>query len=152
MILEDAFKELLAAIPALSSVSGRIYPGVAPESADYPLITFRPPEGDNRQIVETLDGGDESTRIRFMRETIRIFSSSRGLGAYLEAALLDDAIFEYLFQRNQTIVVGTAFSPTESIQIQRCVPTERCHSYLGYHDQTQTHHFLSEFHVHYIKP
>jgi hypothetical protein len=144
MLLELAIKQLLEDAPAVTAIAQfRIYPGIAPQSATHPLIGFRPPSSQNRKIIQSLDGG-----IALVRETIQIYSSSEGIGKYVEVATLDDQIFRALNEFAGT-VTNTTLVPNESLVIQGIFATEQSHVYIGYDDRTQTHHFMSEFHVNY---
>jgi hypothetical protein len=144
MLLEYAIKQLLQDAPCVASAVGnRIFPGIAPQSAVYPLIAYRSPDGTNRVSEAVLDND-----IQLVREYTRVYSSSQGLGKYMEVAALDDCIYEVLNKFNGT-VTNPNLNPVDSLTIQSIFATERTHLYIGYDDRYQTHHFMSEFEIYY---
>lgn len=143
--LEQAILRLLVSDSAIAELipPEKIFQFEAPQTIDYPCVSFRPPaEGsqeENQEQTETLTGDSGLNT-----EYIEVYSA----GFDEEPSNIDRAIVKCLAGFHGE-VFNTA-SPPESILIER-IRLESGHIYIG-RDAAKVRHFKSVFQIEYLDP
>lgn len=143
VLIEQAIYALLKASSGVTDiVAGKIFSGVAKQTAVAPYVVYRTPPEGARRITRTIDGD-----CTLVRDGVLIFSVGRTYG---EAAELDAAIEDALDEYAGT-VTNTDASPEESIDIQQIRLDSPAHGH-QYVDDTKLHEFLSKYECDFTDP
>jgi hypothetical protein len=143
VLIEEAIYRILKGDSAVTAVvAGKVFSGVAKQTATAPFVVYRAAPEGSRRIVEVLDGG-----CTLVQEDIDVFSVGRNYG---EAAELDDSVEAALHEFTGTVVNDEA-SPSQSIGIQMILMGLPAHAH-QYVDDTKVHEFISRFRCHFLDP
>ena len=113
MIIEDAFFKLLSEYPDLAALVGsRIYPMLAPQDADFPLIIY--------QRLGTERNYDMSGETGGMKLKMQLSCWYVGLDNYLNVKALANTILNALSNtRGEEMRMAEAFAEARNLTIQR---------------------------------
>lgn len=138
MLVENALFKILKTNAALIAlIQTRVYPGVLPQTVEYPAIAYR---RVGKEKVKVLD--PSGTLYDLVKYRFRFFATSKGADKYGEAKKLEKLI-EFALDFQGTVIDDTV-SPVESYEIQGIFPET---SFDQYDDKTQTHQAVSDFSV-----
>ncbi len=112
MFIEQALHQLLTANAAIAAMVGpRVYPGLFPQTAAFPALTYRLVR---REAEATLGAGERTTGP--VESQYVIYSAAKGLTAYEDSKRLDEAV-RLCLMNFKGVVTLTASSPVETISI-----------------------------------
>lgn len=137
-LIEEAIKSVLTDDAGVSAAVGnRVYGGYLTQTTQLPAVAYRQIGEDVLPTMTANDGhpGHVMRRMRF-------FSTSKGVGKYLEAKQVDEAIRLALHGYSGTVT--NSLSPSESITIQG-IFSENCIDLFD--ADTQIHQIVRDFAV-----
>jgi hypothetical protein len=137
LLLEAALRTLLGDDNGVSNIVGsRIFPGVLPQTVQYPAMAYRLVSREHERRLEPR-GSSGLARSRF-----RFFSTAKGATAYADAKRLDEAL--RLCLDGYHGVVSDDQSPASTLRIHGAFAQT---TFDQYDDKTQTHQVLTDYDV-----